>query len=258
MKALLCAFITMLVAVYAKDATTTSHGVTVQFLGQSGKMKVYQGESNLEISFDKLVEVDGDKEVGSGINMASQEFVWSTPITVFVNGANTTKIAFNATFSNGAKLEVISWVYHQTGSVTSGNKTVTVQRDHVKFSVLISSWPFAKDSNKLSFGCEVKFKGGNGKFADKMEKGKDSSKTVVGPGTIDVLDTAIVDGVSTQITPTLVTKGAYTGIAFLFPKFDNQVDYDPVFGLNNSALSVAAEPRLLVALLALAVFLAKQ
>jgi hypothetical protein len=247
----------LVVAVVAKDATAVGNDVTVQFLGQSGKMKLYRtntaGNTNIEVSFDKLTELDDkDKAIGGGINLASQVFEWSTPVEVKFQGFNTTKVTLISTLSNGARFNVTVYLYRQTGSIVHGNTTYTVLTDHVKFTVNIKSWPFGTTNNKLKFGIDCKFKGGKKSFfPDHGEpKNKNEQSVYFGAGQIDVSNKVIIDGVTRQIVPVIVNQGAFTGVELTFPHFNDQVDYDPTMAIGNFSFLSAPNP-LLAALLAL-------
>jgi hypothetical protein len=256
----------MLAIASATNQVYSGDGVTIDWEGNSGKMKVRRTgtegnkESSMEISFDTLEEQDGtSKKAGDSYSFKTSDFAWTTPTEETVDGKKTIKVALQSNLTNGAQFEVQSWLYQEESEVKSGDTTVTVKKNHVKFSVFVEDWPFkAGDDHKLHFSAAVKFKG-DGKDAPIPDKAADKAKNEksisAGPGSLDILTFAMVDGVQKDITATVVKSGAFTGVTFDFPRFTNKLEYDPVMGLNSAAALAPGLAALLSILLALATLL---
>jgi hypothetical protein len=260
MRAVLLLLSMLAIGAIAKNQIYAGDEVSLDWEGNSGKIKVRRTgtsgdkESSMEISFDTLEEQDKNgKKAGDSYSFKTTDFNWTTPTQETINGKKAIKVSLKSTLENKAKFEVQSWLYQEESEVKSGDATITVKKNHVKFSVFVEDWPFKTGADqKLHFGAAVKFKGGKSdKFPDKAEdKNKDEKTVVIGPGSLDILNFAMVDGVQKDITATVVNSGAFTGVTFDFPRFDDKLEYDPVFGLDNSARSLAPG---LAALLSIAV-----
>jgi hypothetical protein len=240
MRVLAIVFGALVASCLAKDAQFVNDEITVQFLGHSGKFKLWRtqsgGDTNIEVSFDKLEEVDMSGKKQASINLATTDFAWENLGAVRYQGYDATEVMLTTTLSNGANLTVDSYIFQVDAKVIHGNTTYTVAKNHVKFTVIIHDWPFASTSNTLQFGCECKFKGGSKGFPDKLDpKNANEQKLVFGPGQIDIANKALVDGDEMKISPTIVSKGAFTGVTFEFPYFSSKLEYDPTLSVPNAA-----------------------
>jgi hypothetical protein len=250
----------LLVAVCATDRQVVGTDVSASFQGQSAKMTIWNtkagAESNINIAFSKLEEMEAGGKSIKAVNLASQDFAWSEPATVSYQGNNATKVEFLSTLDNGAKINVIGYLWRVSGAITFGNITYPTVKDQVKFTVKLSAWPFAKTANTLTFAIELKFKGGKKGEPKNIDVKNSKEKTVVfGPGKFDVADSAIVDGVNMPITATLVTKGSVTSIELVFPSFTKDLAYDPTLSVDNGAMRGLAAPFSALLAIAAALFL---
>jgi len=236
----------VLTTVAVADQSVTNGDITVNFQGQSGWITVSRADgTNMQVGFDKIYELDNKGNVvGQSKPMSTETFVWGTPTSVVIGGHNASLITFDGTLSSagGASLHVDAYFFEVDSTMTVNNQTVTVAKNHVKFSLKLSHYTFGAPTNGLRFGFQVKFKGGSKGWPTDMNKTPQGGTVVLGGGTIDVVNTAVVDGTTTSVTPNIVTgPGIFTGLTIDFPHFNNYVWYDPTFGLGaSSALSSAA------------------
>jgi len=223
----------------ADDKSITANSVSVDLVGNSGKIKIYpSSDSNnfIMISQDKLEETDntGNAVSGRSVNMASSlvNAGWSNPSTVVLpSGIVYTQTWFTATFplgGNNVVFQLIAKLYQNDTTVQNGNTQVTVYRNSLKFDVNVTGWPaFGASTNTLNYGLDVSSKGGNNGATIVT---KNNKKTVVFVnGLMDMPSTAVVDGVAnTPITVTLDGKNNKQSVTFAFPAFTKGVQYDPV------------------------------
>jgi len=139
--------------------------VVLKVEGSSGKIRLRRpGKDNdVEVSFDRIQEIDSDSRQRAVQALDTKDFVWSAPTSETVNGVPTTRIEFNGTLddSSTAWIQVITWLYSGTGTVEHGGVTYTVGKDFAKFTVHIRDWPFKEVGNRLRLMMELKVNGGS-------------------------------------------------------------------------------------------------
>jgi len=228
--------------------------ITLKVEGHSAKIKLHVKDDitkSLEVSFEKLQEID---TVSSDVNkktsdLASSDFVWMPPVYELVNGANTTRIVFNATVTvDGTRvpLACVLNLFLASGTVTYDGHTYTVSKNHVKFSVFIGAWPFASVNNSLQFAMQLKVKDAPYK-PDKISDKSDGSAVVKEKtmkldsfGTFDLVTTAILDGISTTVQADTWGDKDKSGARLTFPYYQSTLAYDPTMGVTSGAIARAA------------------
>lgn len=261
--ALLC--LAVLVCVYAKDQSASGTGARVDFVGSSGKMKIYPSDAKdapwIMVSMGHLTET-GNGATNAITSFASQDFAWSDPVSQTVDNVATTYVAFDSTLAVGkggsvvnVPFKVETWLYQETGTAKNGNQTVEVRKDSLKFTVSIASWPFENPLNELTFGINIDTKGGKSEATKEQKSGKKEASIGFGEdGSLDVSQTAIVDGVEKDIVVNTVGGKGKVTVEFTFPHFANTLKYDPVL---TAAASMTQAASVVVAAFALLAVLAQ-
>lgn len=218
----------------ANDRTVSTSGVTVDFVGQSGKVKLYPNSEPgrfVMISMDRLDEVDDDgNTVQSARNFASTDFTWNTRwLSTGVEVRFETDVPVG-TGSNppSADFKMITFLSNQTESVRLYNTTfnTTVPAHELKFTVIVENWPWQSSDNKLQFGAEVKAKQSSSE--DGLEPSLKDGQFYFGSGLVLKTDaTALVDGTSEPVSTSGSSNGNKFTVSWEFPHFDSRLEYDP-------------------------------
>jgi len=236
------------ISVSADGSLSTPSGVTVQYLGQSGHLRLTAPSSNnfIQLKWHKIQELDSTGDIVASVNnFASQTFTWSSPSETTVNGYNATSVTLTASLSvarggsSGAagstNFAVTVYIFQTTATVQNGDQILSVPKDSVKFTVHVDHWPFMSSNNQLQFGVSLLSKGGNGGDGSIQSKDSQQQSIAFGPGSLDVANTAVVDGTNKAITVSTYKNGAATGVQWTFPYFNNSMDYDPTLSLTSSS-----------------------
>jgi len=255
-----CVIAVCLMSVQADDKTTSANSVSVDLVGNSGKIKIYPSSSSndfIMISQDKLEETDntGNAVNGRSVNLASSisNAAWTNPTTVVLpSGIVYTQTSFQSMFTlagSNVLFQLAAKLYQNATTIQNGNSQVTIYKNSLKFDVNITGWPtFVANTNTLNYGIDVSSKGGN-TGATLMQK-SDKKSVVFVNGVMDMPVTAVVDGTpNTPISLTLDnSKSNKQSVLFAFPAFTKSVQYDPVMclGCTESSAGPAAAASLAV------------
>jgi len=253
----------------AQNQQASTDDVTVQFVGSSGKIKLFpSNDSNsfIMVSQSKLTEMtpSGNKVSANSVNFVSEHLSWSA-VTKTTNGSttyySTTYGGSSQSFSLGSATVTFSLtanLYQTSAVVPYGNSSVNVVSNSLKFSVSITGWPFNSNNNYLSYDITVEDKGGDQDGS--LETVDNGQRVHLDGGYIEVPTTAIIDGVTKNINVTYTTVGQST-INFEFPHFSQSLYYDPTIVMDgmsgsnsNAAISVVPSILLLQLLAVLVVF----
>jgi len=246
----------------ATDQTASSGRSTVDFVGASGKVKLYpsdDSQSFIQVSQSKLQEVDstGNAIQGRSQNLASaQASSWSAPnLTVDATGAMRWSTSFSSSFNvAGSTVNFVfsCYLYLNDSTVAYGDQTITVRAADLKFSVDISGWPtYTASTNTLNYEIEVSSKGGSQSGSLSNSNGN-NDRVQLDVGRIDLPTTVIINGVSQDLGSglTLTNSNNKQFIEFNFPAFTT-LHYDPVMSLDSAAS--LASPSIALALAAMLV-----
>jgi len=226
-----------------------SPGIQLKVEGSSGKLQLRRREwdekSKIEVNFDKLEEIDSSGSKKKNADLSGKNFVWGTPVWELRDGVNTTRLNFTSTINpksgTDTTFAAIVYIYQEDGTITHGTNTYDVKKDRVKFTIQIRNWPFDSTDHKLQMTMEMKVNDKSykpDKLEDKTDDGdKEKKCDMAGLGEFDVLETAIVDGISTNITADLYTDGSKNGLILTFPYFTSDVDYDPTLFANSAGVA---------------------
>jgi len=226
-------------------------------MGQSGKFTVYPAakgeEKGIQVTMDAVREVDSaGNAVGTSGNtkhslntFASQQFTVHPTEMVEIKGKDNTsvsaaKVAFDASINSGiGKIQVDTFVMTSGGKVGPPGETWAVKKGDLKWNIIISKWKFCGTTGNA---CKKGQTDEIGRFIelDITVKGlKDAStknnKTVdLGGTNLELSDQVRVDGGNwtkmTEKYPKITIRGSQTIITFRFPKFSENVFYDPLIG----------------------------
>jgi hypothetical protein len=245
---------------WAGDKNTNNGGVSIDFVGVSGKIKIYptvDSSTFIAVAQSKLAELQQDGSDTSPkreINMANADMGWTDPTATMVGpGIMAYKTSFYNTASVGANTVLFVLNASFFVNTTTLPNGLVVTRNSLKFDISVSGWPtFLATTNYLSYELTVSAKGGDkgAKISDKQSNVKRIRFDSMLNGGIDLPTKAVINGVAdTEITVNVVEKSNKDYIEFQFP--GNNVVYDPVLTLDGSGAGHAAVSVALVALLCL-------
>jgi hypothetical protein len=256
----LCFFLALFVCGSSAAPTFTKQG-------QSGKLTFCPTgdcvDKAIGFQVDYIRELANGKKVSQHFKEQMASSTWSASSTsdVSLGSPNVTasKYSFNVAISVGspqsaqtANLIVDTFYFTVPTTVMSGNTSITIPRDALKFDVTVSGWNFASPQNKLSVGILLTTAGAsnpNAALANTTNGAAINYENFY----FDTPNTAVYDGSDGPVTITSYASGSKgTGISFLFKSFTSQVIYDPVIGgSGTSGASHASFSALLFAALVL-------
>jgi hypothetical protein len=254
--------------------TITTGDVTLGVSTLSGKLTLQRAgnSDSVYVAMDRLVEVDQTTGLDVWkVDLNNVLFGWGAPVTATVNGATVVYMNVNATirstlpplpgnFSGPHKIFIYVYLYQQNGTITFGNDTYTVAKDNVKFSIKITNWEFRAVGNKLRADLALGLNNVNYQPAaiaprDPMSK----TMALSSVGTVDIVNTAICDGVTVDVTAATYGQGGRSGVSITFPYFASELEYDPTVSVSSDTSGASSiAPTALLSLFAVVMaFIAK-
>jgi hypothetical protein len=238
----LFAFLLSLLCVYGDKTIHTPNNVAVSLVGESGKIRLTYNTNWIQLSWLKLQEIDSNGDVVQSVNNFASipDFDWDEPTHTIIQGQNATVISIFGTVTIGnngvnaptADFGVTVYMFPQQITMETGNTTVLVPIDTIKFNVICNQWPFESIHNRLQFGVTLSSHGGihpttpTKTYSDVLTH----NGTVVefGAGGLVAPQKAIIDGSEKDIIVHLNTNE----LVWSFPYFEYTLLYDPVFAVD--------------------------
>jgi len=235
----ICALL-LVATVFGEDNTTTpTADVRVDFVGNSGKIKLYAGSDPntfIMISQSKLAETDSTgKTVNSrNVQLSSTDGSWSALQHQTQNGTDYYASTYTSTFevdkqgnNDGTTVtfQLTAHLYQKPANISYGNTTIIVKENTLKFSVWVTGWPAFGDGNTLNYAITLSSKGGDNGGNLKTE-GKDK-KVETDSGSLDLPTLALADDEPVNVGISLDSNGGKQSINFVFPALENTLYYDP-------------------------------
>lgn len=239
----------------SEDIVTDS--VTVDVLGQSGKIRMYgtdagRSDPNLvTIEMDAMRELDTNGEtVGSSgqerhsiQNFASQDFTFHNLVSDVLMGTNASihasahRLSFESTIGDVGSIAVDTFVITKEGLVGPESEQWNAGVGDMKFNIRFPNWKWCGDADANCRGGDV----GEYLELDLKMKGNLSQVTLV-PGTVNTYDLGgganltltdfvMIDGQEDRMAPgypQMLNQGGSQIFRFRFPKFTSSADYDPL------------------------------
>jgi hypothetical protein len=256
------------------DATDPSLKKTrmtgVQMYGKSGKFEVCPNgdcadkSMTLQVDFIRELDVNG-KKVPQHFkeNMASTTFTVGDTESLMMGepSVNATKFPFSSLIqlkggkggaATDAVLRLDTYTFSKPTTVITGNTSVEIMQDAMKFDITVSGWQFEDPMNTLDVGIKLT---ANGVKNDKagLEEGPATKETAKPDGKhktkptktkkidfgniyFDTPLSAVYDGVEKAVMVSYSSSGGKSSvITFSFSSFDDTVTYDPTVGGNSGA-----------------------
>jgi len=220
----------------AKDIVILGE-TTVQFVGKSGKLRVYdtkEPDEYIEVNFDELEEIaaPGEKKSKNKVNLGNKDFEWTDPQNVTVDGYRAQKISSQSDLNGQGSFSVAAFVFETDAQVCHGDTIYEIPKGFVKFSVKVGNWQWETPNNTLQMGITYRSSVKNNK-TDVLINKPDGSEAYMnlGRAVLSVAKRAIVDGQEAPIDIALKITGQKRNIDLIFPHFTDGVDYDPNLGL---------------------------
>jgi len=242
-------------------------GVTVNVLGQSGKMTLSNGPNSVTVEMDNLFELDASGSMigNTGPNdqrhsrntFASVAFtINSMPRRSSQYGVPADTIDFSTTLLDSSQLSVASMIFLQDGIIKpTANESWTVAGGTIKFSVNISSWPFCSGESTqpcngatgafLQFGMQIKGSADaslpNGAKRYTLARDAYTGKNI----SLELSDEVYANGKWLRMPagyPRFEMQGSKQLFTFRFPRFTGSALYDPVIAGLETVLSPPPPP----------------
>ncbi|XP_061163394.1 skeletal aspartic acid-rich protein 1-like [Saccostrea echinata] len=244
---------------HAADTEVSAEGVFVKIQGQSGGMTIGkaknpdQDNNAVKIKFDAIQEKDSSGNIvgASGNakhsfnNFAQLDFVFSSLRDTEYENLTAKAINFTASISSvNAKMRVETFLFTESGNITVDGESTMVEKGSVKFNIKLEDWTFCDNSGNCKKGqateigeyvdLTISIKGkstpsrktGNNKRTDGEEY------ALGGDASVALSKKISKDGGSPENMPgnypAFETQGSKQLFVFRFPKFTNNVLYDPI------------------------------
>ena len=240
-------------------------------LGQSGKMRLTNGDNTVTVTMDNIYELDADGNAIANTGSPSIKHSLQTfaPVDFTINdtpritsdfGVPASGIDFNTTLVSGAaSLLVSTYIFHHNGVIhPTANESWTVAGGTVKFSLQIGNWPFCSGEGGnpcqgatgafLQFGMEIKGSA-DASLPDGEKRFTLATDAASGNNiTLELSDEVLVDGQWVKMPagfPRVDFQGSKQLFTFRLPRFSGSALYDPIVSGLGSDEPPSAPPPLL-------------
>jgi hypothetical protein len=235
-----------LVGIGISFIATVVNADRTEHIGKSGKISIFPSDNSerfITMSLDKLEEVKPNfQSIGWNTPaLSSQTFSWSQSNNYNLNGINVTEVSLtsiqkvggNSNHAPTVDLLLNTKIFSQDIYVYSGNQTVNVPKNTLKWTINLEHWPWKNQNNLLKFGINLKFKEENNQ--EIIKNNNDLSTKLIFPQNcqFDLINFGISDGNVVPITYNIFWKGGLFYIEFYFPYFYNTFEYDPILSFGN-------------------------
>jgi len=230
-----------------------SGGVSVQILGNSGKIRMFSAEvghndpNAIVIEMDSLQELDvnGNPVGTSGqdrhsINtFANQDFTFHPVVYDHMMGVNSlltaNKLSFTSPVGNVGYISVDTFIMRSRGHVGPQGEEWGVRAGDMKFNVNFPSWTFCdacgNRGTEVGAFLELKIKIKGAAASVTLVEGTTNTYTLGGNANLTLTDKVMLDGVQGVMAegfPQLSMQGNSQIFSFRFPRFESSAEYDPV------------------------------
>lgn len=239
-----------------EDIVTDS--VTVNVLGQSGKIRMYSTDAGMSdpnlvtIEMDALRELDADGEtVGNSgqerhsiQTFASQDFTFHPLVSDVLMGVNASihasahRLSFESSIGGDVgNIAVDTFIISSDGLVGPESEQWSAGIGDMKFNIRFPNWKWCGDPDSNCNG------GGVGEYLELDIKMKGNlAQVLLIPGTLNTYDLGgdanltltdfvMLDGQEGQMAPgypQMLNQGGSQIFRFRFPKFASSAEYDPL------------------------------
>jgi hypothetical protein len=224
-------------ALASADGTQQVGAYSVTFQGASGGFTYSKvgGTTDIKVEQSKVEEIMADGKKGKSLSVSGGS--WGSITETVKDNVKTYSALYTSTKDGIFKLGALLTEETSETFDPVANKTVTVKKDTVKFSISIEGWKMTYSGNKVQYEIIIKEKGGA--KAEKKEK-KEGDKNEVfafGAGALETPLTVTVDGKEEACTVVPGTSGSHSTLVFTFPGFENSLVYDPDVSVERSPAS---------------------
>jgi hypothetical protein len=228
MLAVLC----LAICAFGKDVSILGD-VTIQFVGNSGKLIVYNTKTpneTLEAGFGQITEYQPDgKKVGrTQTNLGPGDFDWTDPQDAVINGYKAKRITTQSNLRGQGLFAITAFIFSEDAKVVHGQTEYSIPKNSLKFSIKIGNWKWDAAGNTLQMTMDYRSSTKKPSNPDVLVK-KNAGESVIelGSGTLTIASRALVDGQEVDINPELTRTGPARSVQLHFPHFTDGVDYDP-------------------------------
>jgi len=214
-----------------------SQPITVIENSTTPLVKILPSENGTEvvISIQQLQEINLDGIVVQSVDLINVLFY---AINNSGGDQSVENWSYNATLENGAGLEVLIYLFQNPGSIEFAGKLLSFGANTLKYSFLISSWPFLSVQNSLV----VLFNPIDTPYSqatdscDGVTTSNDKSGNLVWLEVdvgglilwVQILDIALIDGIPKYIQCKVDNK---TSVRLILPHFWENATVDPDYNL---------------------------
>ncbi|GAB9477144.1 hypothetical protein Gpo141_00014206 [Globisporangium polare] len=244
----------------AVDAPFKKIKTTANFSAIAAKMGICPGGDcitgqAINLALSRLEEIDSTSRVvvkADGFNQSNG--LWTEFMQTSINNVSMQSTMYATTLKVNGTLTTIAFalttsIFATNTTVKNGNQSLSVPAGGLKFTLSVAGWNFKNTTNKLRFAIAVKAKGRGVNAtapANPVIKKKNGTEASVdridfGEGMfMDAPSNAVLDGVDTNISASLMTSGTLTEYIWVFPSFKKSLHYDPVIGSDNTTMTTPA------------------
>jgi len=221
----------------------TVGNVTVQYLGQSGKMQIWPTSQNnsdnsyIRITMNKMEEVGTDTK--NRINeFASSDFNWIGPSNVTFGNASAVETKFASTLTlhpswDEVYFNMSTWIFEDEASINYTGKLMSVYPGEMKFTISIQNWPFDNAENNLTFGITMTMHSGENDTNDlQMTTDANGDQILSMNGKqIRAPKRLLCNGEEKEAGVNYTRDGNTLELNFLFGYCNGKIIYDPIVAL---------------------------
>lgn len=260
--ALLCS--SSLVAANIPQAVRSADGSFAVLFGNSGgdgSIKVLKNTTNgagqtvfqrtFEMRLQSIQEIaaSNGRVVQSASRYAADSSNWMGPSATTLNGLSAQLCTYQNTSLNvrrnsgtAASIEIKAYILSVSGFINNGNQSISVPKNALKLTFDIDSWPFESAQNTLQLSLELMLDTRSSQSTETTRNFDNGRQRRLdwGGAALDVVTSAIIDGVLTPIAnPVLTQNGGKTFISFSFPSFSH-LTYDPTVSVDDQLGAASA------------------
>ncbi|RLN51053.1 hypothetical protein BBJ28_00010665 [Nothophytophthora sp. Chile5] len=169
--------------------TQNDHAQTAANFGRDGaKMEVCpSGDCTngqfMRLTMSSIKEADVNGSVVQSVETFNKTTSdWSEMVTSLINGVNVSSTSYVTTLTVGTDAEVsfnlTASIFASNTTVAYGNQTITVPVGGLKFTLDLSTWPFASVDNTLTVAVKMESKGKGGKNGKPAKNGNSTHKAI--------------------------------------------------------------------------------
>ena len=229
----------------------TAGGIFAKVIGQSGKIDLAPGsdiganDDRIRIEISALRQLDSDGEtIGQGgsakhsfNSFATQDFEFGQIMDDEYEGLSVVKVPFSSTLKTGSHIDIMLYIFKESGDIMVGDEEVSVSCGTFKFNVELSDWAWCGDDGVKCKVGQTEYIGTSLELDISVTSQADveliegTNMYDLGGSTMDLSNKIKLDDGDWEAMPNsgpdVVVKGKTMTFTLYFPKFYDSAVYDP-------------------------------